>query len=430
MSTNPVTTTSAAAGPTSPGPTVTGPTAADLDRVDPLRRYRDAFVGTDDDSVRGYLDGNSLGRPLKALVPAMTAFLEQQWGERLIRGWDEGWMRLPETLGDRIAAATLGAAPGQTVVADSTTVSLYKLMRAALAARPDRSEIVIDRANFPTDRFVAEGVAAETGASIRWIDADAALGVQLDDVAAVLGPQTAVVVLSHVAYRSGHVADVPAITALTHEHGALVLWDLCHSAGSIPIELDAWGVDLATGCTYKYLNGGPGSPAFLYVATGLQEAATQPIWGWMGDRRPFEMAQGYEPAAGIRRFVSGTPPVMGMLAMQSMLDLIEEVGIDAIRTKSLALTEYAIAQYDEKLAPLGVTLSTPRDGAVRGSHITIDHPSFKALVAELWENGLIPDFRPPAGIRLGLSPLSTSFAEVETVIDAIRQSLASAARPV
>ena len=412
--------------------------ADELDARDPLRFFRDRFVGADDPAVAAYLDGNSLGRPTASLAGAYQRFVTEEWGGRLIRGWDESWFELPLTLGDRIGAATLGAAPGQTAIADSTTVSLYKLLRTALAARPDRHEIVIDRANFPTDRFVVQGVAAETGARIRWIeptgttgDADSGTalagteptGVTVDDVRAVIGPDTAVVLLSQVGFRSGWLADVPAITALAHEHGALVLWDLCHSVGSVPIELDAWGVDLATGCTYKYLNGGPGSPSFLYVRQELIDGLRQPIQGWMGDGDPFAMAGDYVPATGIRRFLSGTPAITAMLGLREMVGLIEEAGMDAIRAKSVQLTSYAIALHDERLASLGVTLSSPREEARRGSHITIDHPSFKAITAALWSRGVIPDFRPPTGIRLGMSPLSTSFAEVETTIEVIRAAL-------
>ncbi|MFB2585754.1 kynureninase [Herbiconiux liukaitaii] len=401
-------------------PSASVPSAAELDARDPLRGYRDRFLGADDPAVSAYLDGNSLGRPTKNLPQKFTEFVTEQWGARLIRGWDETWLQLPLQLGDRIGRETLGAAPGQTVVADSTTVSLYKLIRTALHARPGRSEIVIDRGNFPTDRFVVEGIAEETGAVIRWIETDAGAGVTVQDAAAVVGEDTAVVVLSHIAYRSGYIADIEGLTALAHERGALVLWDLCHSVGSVPIELDAWGVDLATGCTYKYLNGGPGSPAFVYANAALLEDARQPIWGWMGDHDPFAMAGGYRPATGIRRFMSGTPPIMGMIAMQEMLDLIAEVGIEAIREKSLALTDFAIALHDERLAPLGVTLSSPRRREVRGSHVTLDHPRFAGIMDELWANGVLPDFRAPSGIRLGLSPLSTSFAEVEVVIEAVR----------
>jgi kynureninase len=396
--------------------------AASLDVADALSAYRARFVGAEDPGIL-YLDGNSLGRPVRDLPARLTDFVERAWGDRLIRSWDEGWFEQPQTLGDRLGRVVLGAAAGQTIVGESTTVSLYKLIRAALAAQPGRRTIVVDRANFPTDRYVVQGIAAECGASVAWLDPSPESGVTVDDVRAVLTDDTAVVVLSHVAYRSGYVADVPAITAAAHEGGALVVWDLCHSAGSIPIELDAWGVDLATGCTYKYLNGGPGSPAFLYVRSELIERASQPIQGWMGARDPFVMGPDYAPADGIRRFVSGTPPVFAMLPMEAMLDLVEEAGIDAIRAKSLALTSLAIELFDELLAPLGATLATPRDPDRRGGHITVDHPAFPELIAVLWRDGVIPDFRRPDGIRLGLSPLSTSFAEVDAGVRRIAAEL-------
>ncbi|WES63244.1 kynureninase [Microbacter sp. GSS18] len=397
--------------------------AAELDARDPLATFRARFVAADDPAVAAYLDGNSLGRPPAVLAERMAAFVRGEWGVRLIRGWDEGWFDLPLTLGDRVAELTLGAAPGQTMVGDSTTVSLYKLVRAALAARPGRSEIVIDRGNFPTDRYVVEGIAAETGRTVRWIETEAGAGVSPEHVTEAVGPETAVVVLSHVAYRSGYVADVPEITRIAHEAGALVVWDLCHSVGVVPIELDAWGVDYATGCTYKYLNGGPGSPAFLYVRADLLPTSSQPVQGWMGVKDSFRMGQGYEAADGIRRFVSGTPPIVGMLAMQATLELIAEAGIPAIRAKSMALTSYAIDLVDERLAPLGVMLSTPREPDLRGGHVTIDHPVFPELISELWAAGVIPDFRPPTGIRLGMSPLSTSFTEVEAAVAAIERAL-------
>jgi kynureninase len=400
--------------------------AAALDASDPLAGYRARFVAAEDPGIL-YLDGNSLGRPVRDLPERLARFVEHDWGERLIRGWDEGWFEQPLTLGDRLGRVVLGAAEGQTIVGDSTTVSLYKLIRAALAARPGRRTIVVDRANFPTDRYVVQGIAAECGAEIAWLDPDAASGVSADDVRAVLTDDTAVVVLSHVAYRSGYVADVPGITAAAHEAGALVVWDLCHSVGALPIQLDEWRVDFATGCTYKYLNGGPGSPAFLYVRADLVERAAQPIQGWMGARDPFLMGPDYAPADGIRRFVSGTPPVFAMLPMMAMLDLIEEAGMDGIRAKSLALTGFAIDLYDELLAPLGATLATPRDPARRGGHITVDHAAFPELIAALWRTGVLPDFRRPDGIRLGMSPLSTSFAEVDTAMRRIAAELSAVA---
>lgn len=398
--------------------------AAALDAQDPLAGFRSRFVGHDDPAVPSYLDGNSLGRPTIAARDRWAAFVEREWGGRLIRGWSEGWFEKPLALGDRIAAATLGAAPGQTIVGDSTTVSLFKATAAALAARPDRSEIVVDRGNFPTDRYLVEGLARDTGRTIRWIDVELGAGVTPADVAAVVGPETAAVLLSHVAFRSGFIADVPEITRIVQTAGGLVIWDLCHSVGVLPIELDAWGVDYAAGCSYKYLNGGPGAPAFLYVRAEHIAGAQQPIQGWMGVKDSFAMGPAYEPADGIRRFVSGTPPVNAVIGIETMLELVEEAGIEAMREKSIALTEFAIELYDALLAPLGVELSSPRDAAVRGGHVTVDHPRFAELIDLLWDEGVIPDFRPPSGIRLGLSPLSTSFAEIEHAVRRIAELLA------
>lgn len=394
-----------------------------LDAADPLARYVDAFVPSDD--VVAYLDGNSLGRPTRASADRLARFATERWGARLIRGWDEEWYELPLTLGDRIGAATLGAAAGQTFVADSTTVILYKLVRAALAAPQvaGRDEIVLDSGNFPTDRYVLEGVAREHGATLRWIEPEHDEGVTPAQVAEVLTDRTALVVLSHVAYRSGYVSDAEAITRLAHDAGALVLWDLCHSAGAVPVALDAWGVDLAVGCTYKYLNGGPGSPAFGYVRADLQGALTQPIQGWMGSAAPFEMGPGYAPHAGARRFLSGTPAIVGMLAMQDMVELIADAGMDAIRAKSVALTEFALELVDDLLVPLGARVASPRDAERRGSHVTVDHDAFEATLPLLWQRGVIPDFRRPNGLRLGLSPLSTSFDEVRVGVEAVRDAL-------
>ncbi|MDP9026798.1 MAG: aminotransferase class V-fold PLP-dependent enzyme, partial [Actinomycetota bacterium] len=278
----------------------------------------------------------------------------------------------------------------------------------------------IDRDDFPTDRYLVESIAAERGATVRWINEG---DVTPERVAEVVGPRTAVVVLSAIAYRSGFLADLPAITGLVHEGGALMLWDLCHSAGVLPHQLDAWGVDFAVGCSYKYLNGGPGSPAFAYVRAGLQAAFRQPITGWLGSASPFEMQQGYQPGPGMRRVLSGTPPVLGMVGLQDSIALVEEAGIDAIRAKSIALTERAIALADELLPD--AVLATPRDADRRGSHITLDHPAFEAITPRLWARGVIPDFRRPTGIRLGLSPLSTSFAELELGVRAIAEELAA-----
>ncbi|MFJ4037219.1 kynureninase [Microbacterium sp. NPDC090007] len=395
--------------------------AVALDGADPLAHHRDAFVGADTSLV--YFDGNSLGRPPRATAERLARFVTDEWGGRLIRGWDEAWMELPFAIGDRIGALALGAASAQTVIGDSTTVLLYKLLRAALdaqsAADPDRVEIVVGRDDFPTDRYLVEGIAAERGARVVWIDVDTSRGVDADLLRAAVGPRTAVVLLSHVSYRSGYLADGRGLTAIAHEAGALVLWDLCHSAGSVPVELDDWGADLAVGCTYKYLNGGPGAPAFAYVAARHQRRLTQPVQGWMGTADVFSMGPVYRPADGMRRFLSGTPPVLAMLAMQDTLDLLDEAGITAVRAKSVALTDFAIRVADGILSPLGVGLASPRDAAERGGHVTLSHPAMRAVTARLWREDVIPDYRDPHGLRIGLSPLSTSFGETLTGLRAV-----------
>src|SRR4051794_15468292 len=394
---------------------------ARLDAGDPLASFRDRFEGADSPLV--YFDGNSLGRPLKVTAPRLAEFVETAWGGRLIRGWDEDWFDLPRTLGDELARVCLGAAPGQTSIGDSTTVLLYKLMRAAAAGRPGRSEIVLDRDQFPTDRYVAAGVAHECGLTLRWIEVDPSVGVTAERLAATVGPQTALVVLNHVAYRSAYLADAAALTRIAQDAGALVLWDLCHSAGVVPVELDGWGVDLAVGCTYKYLNGGPGSPAFLYVAERHLAELTQPIQGWMGAEDPFLMGPSYVPATGIRRFLSGTPAIVGMLALEDMVDLVEEAGLAAIRAKSTAVTEYAAEVSAELLAPLGVVVASPLEAERRGGHITLNHPLMREATAALWARDVIPDYRDPNGLRIGLSPLSTSYAEVRAGLEAVRDVL-------
>ena len=399
--------------------------ASALDASDPLRSCRDLFVGTQTPLV--YFDGNSLGRPLRATADALGSFVRDDWGGRLIRGWDEQWMDLPFTLGDQLGRAALGAAAGQTVIGDSTTVLLYKLLRAAFdhvhGQDPRRVEIVVDRDNFPTDRFLVEGIARERGGRLRWIDTPLDGGVTASDLSSAVTDQTAIVLLSHVAYRSGHMADAAALTAIAHDAGALIVWDLCHSAGSVPVHADAWNLDLAVGCTYKYLNGGPGSPAFAYVAARLQDALAQPIQGWMGAADVFAMGPSYLPGRGMRRFLSGTPPITGMLALRDTLPLLERVGITAVRAKSIALTSFAVRLSDTWLAPLGVTLASPRDAAARGGHVTLSHPAMREVTARLWQRDVIPDYREPGGLCIGLSPLSTSFAEVADGMAAVADVL-------
>jgi len=399
-------------------------TSAELDAADPLSPLRERFIGADTPLV--YFDGNSLGRPLRVTAERMSAFVTEEWGGRLIRGWDERWYDLPLTLGDELGRVVLGAGPGQVFVGDSTTVLIYKLVRAAFdAAEKGRTEIVVDTDNFPTDRYVAEAIARERGGTLRWIESDRQGGVTPDQVREVVGESTAVVLLSHVAYRSGHLADAAEITRIVHEADALVVWDLCHSVGSVPASLDDWGVDVAVGCSYKYLNGGPGAPAWGYVAERHQETLRQPISGWMGHADPFLMGPEFTPASGARRYLSGTPAVVGMLPMSDMVELIDSVGMTAVREKSRALTSYAVAVADEVLAPLGVTLASPLDADQRGGHVTFNHPRMREVVTTLWTRDVIPDYRDPHGLRVGLSPLSTSFAEVETGLIAVADVLRS-----
>jgi kynureninase len=395
-----------------------------LDAADPLAHVRDRFITPADADVVSYLDGNSLGRPLKDTARLLDEFVRQQWAGRLIRGWTEGWLDWPERLGDRLGAVALGAGPGQVVIADSTTVLLYKLARAAVDARPGRRQVVLDTDNFPTDRYVLEGVAAERDLDLVWIETDPTTGVTPEQVAAAVGPDTALVLFSHVAYRSGWLADAAAITRIAHDAGALVLWDLSHSVGSVEVELDAWGADLAVGCTYKYLNGGPGAPAFGYLRRDLQDSVRQPVLGWMGHRASFEMGPGHEPAAGVRALLSGTPPILAMVPLQANLALLAEVGVAAVRAKSVRLTEFALELTDRWLAGYGVEVVSPA-AAQRGGHVTLRRPGFEKVLEQLWERGVLPDYRRPDGIRIGPAPLSTSFTELHRGMSILRDLVAA-----
>lgn len=392
-----------------------------LDAGDPLREFRERFELPEDII---YLDGNSLGPLPVATRERLRRAVEVQWGDRLIRAWDKGWLDLPVAVGDRLGSL-LGAGPGQVVVGDSTSVCLYKLALAALELRPGRREIVTDVDNFPTDRYVLEGIARERGLEVMWMRFDPTLGPDAGHLAAAVSEQTGLVSFSHVSYRSAFVADMAAITRVAHDVGALMLWDLSHAVGSVPVALDADGPDLAVGCTYKYLNGGPGAPAFMYARKELLPEVRQPIWGWLGRRDPFEMAQGYESAADIRRLLSGTPPILGLSAVDEGVAIVERAGIDRIRTKGIALSELAVSLVDQELASLGVTVASPRDSRQRGAHVAIAHPSARDLCRALIERGVIVDFRGPDVIRLGLSPLVTRFVDVWDAVEVLRSLLAA-----
>jgi kynureninase len=375
--------------------------AADLDAADPLAPLRDRFVIPDPGRI--YLDGNSLGRlPLLARERLNAAV--DDWATRAVEGWEE-WIELPTQIGDRLAAVVLGGTPGEVLLADSVTVNLYKLAHAAADLRP--GPIVTDAGNFPTDRYVLAGVAEQRGR--RYVEApsvDAAL-----DAAA-----GGVLVLSLVDYRSGALLDLPAVTAATD---ALVIWDLSHAAGAV--EIDLRKAELAVGCTYKYLNAGPGAPAFLHVRRDLQPSMRSPIQGWFGQRDQFAMGSGYEPVDGIERFAAGTPSILGARLVDASLDLFAEAGMSRVAAKGRALTELAIELADTWLAPLGFEVASPRDPLRRGAHVSLRHPEAWLIDRALIERaGVVPDFRAPDLVRIGLAPLTTRFVDVWDALDRLR----------
>ncbi|HEU5156428.1 MAG TPA: kynureninase [Streptosporangiaceae bacterium] len=386
-----------------------------LDEADPLAGLRREFV--DDEPELIYLDGNSLGRLPKATRERLAAVVADEWGQGLIRSWAR-WIDQAAQVGDLLGTALLGAAPGQVMIADSTTVNLYKLAVAALDARPGRTVIVTDDDNFPTDRYVLEGLAARRGGVLRMVHADIDQGLALPALRAAVDADTALVCLSHVAYRSGAMLDMAEVTGLAHERGALMLWDLSHAAGAVPVELDATGADLAVGCTYKYLNAGPGAPAFLYVRRAAQATMRQPIWGWFGQRDQFEMGASYDPEPTIARFGTGTPPILGIAAVEEGVRLLAAAGIDRLRAKGVALTSYLIELADAWLP--GCALATPRDPARRGSHVTLYHPEAWRIAQALIAAKVIPDYRTPDRFRLGPAPIYTRFTEVWEAMTRLR----------
>jgi kynureninase len=381
-----------------------------LDEADPLASYRSEFVIDDETLI--YFDGNSLGRLPTATVERMHRVLTDEWGSQLIRSWRETWMDLPTRLGDLIGTELLGAQPGETVVADNTTVSLYKAISAALDARPGRRAVLIERDNFPTDRYIVESLAKQRDLDIRWVEETGAAGIAVDNLRQNLDDSVAIAILSHVDYRSAAIVDMRSVSEAVHEVGALTLWDLCHSVGSLPIDVHKAGVDLAVGCTYKYLNSGPGAPAFTFVSRSHQSELAQPIWGWWGRAEMFDMAQGYIPQPDIRSWLTGTPGILSMTGVEAGVEMVVRAGIAEIRRKSVALTSLAVSLYDAWLSERGVGLASPREADRRGSHVTLTHPDAARLADELTANGVIPDFRRPDGIRIGLAPLTTRFVDV------------------
>ena len=398
--------------------------ARKLDEADELAVYRGKFFNADTDLI--YMDGNSLGKLPLRTMERVEQIVREEWGTQLIRSWGTNWFEAPIQVGEKIAKL-VGAAPGQVAVSDSTTINLFKLAMSALMLRADRKKIITDTLNFPSDLYMLQGCAHVLGGrhQLHLLEPADGLRVEPQSVLDAIDEDTALVTLSHVVFKSGYMYDAKTITEYAHRKGALVLWDLSHAVGSVPVELDAWGADFATGCTYKYLNGGPGAPAFLYVRRDLQNEALSPIWGWFGERAPFSFELDYKPADGIQRFLVGTPPVLSMLAMEQGVDLLLEVGMPRLRKKSLLLTSYLIDLFDELLSPLGFLLGTPREAEQRGSHVSLRHEDgYRINRALIEEMNVIPDFREPDNIRLGLTPLYTSFQDVWECVHRIQRVVA------
>lgn len=396
--------------------------ATQLDQQDSLASYREQFVASDPDLI--YLDGNSLGRLPKSVIERMKKAVEEEWGADLIRGWNKGWWESPSRIGDKIGSL-LGAAEGQVVVGDQTSINLFKLATSALTLQPQKKRILTDSLNFPSDLYILQGIVRLLGGQHEIVRIGASDNDITPDLAALetsINDDTALVTLSHVTFKSGYLYDMAYITELAHQKGALVLWDLSHSAGAVPIKLDRCEVDFAIGCTYKYLNGGPGAPAFFYVNKRIQNEVTSPIWGWWGQKDPFEFNLDYQPAPGIQRFLAGTAPMLSTLAMEEALTPMLEAGMDALRLKSILMTDYASYLTDNILAPLGFSLGSPRDSARRGSHISIRHEEgYRINRAMIEEMNVIPDFRAPDNIRLGFAPLYISFTDIWAGFDRIRR---------
>jgi len=387
-----------------------------LDRVDPLASFRERFA-IDDAGL--YMDGNSLGRPPLDAEARVAAALAA-WRRDLIIAWRE-WIRVPRRLGDTIATAVLEAEVGEVIVGDSTSVNLYKAAAAAIAARPGRKTLITSDDNFPTDLYVLQSLAAQHSLQLKALPADPVHGLDAAVLAEAAGSDTALVCLSHVAYRSGALLDMTEVTRIAHAAGALILWDVSHSAGSVTVPLQKSGADLAVGCSYKYLNGGPGAPAFVYVRAALQASLHQPIWGWFGHREQFRMAADFEPAEGIESFLVGVPAILSTVGIEAGLAVIAEAGIDRIQAKGRSLTDLLVQLADEWLAPHGFRLASPRDGARRGAHISLRHPNAKEFVKALIGHGITPDFRPPDMIRFGPAPLYTRFVDVWDALDRLRR---------
>jgi kynureninase len=397
--------------------------ALELDKNDPLAQFKSKFVISD--PAMCYLDGNSLGRLPHATVVAVNDFLTQEWGQEVVTGWSH-WVDEAQPVGDLIGESTLGAAKGQVLACDTTSVNFYQLCVAAIKARPGRKTIITDTANFPTDRYILEGIAKQFGMNLVLIDNESAGPIKHERITAeILAPylndDVALVTLEVIQYRSGARTDIKSITDLVRSHGGLVVWDASHAIGAIEMNFDANGVDLAVGCTYKYGNSGPGAPAWLYVATKMQKELQVPIQGWFSQGDQFGMGPVFEKAEGIRGFQIASPSLIGLRCIKTSFELIKEAGIDKIAHKAAVGTQMMIDLYDAWLAPLGMQLNTSRDPKERGGHISLVHPDAARICVALREfANVIPDYRTPNSIRLAISPLPTSYVEVWDGFERIR----------
>ncbi len=391
--------------------------ATAMDAADPLRAMRERFVLPDGVI---YLDGNSLGALPRSTAARVAEAVTLQWGDGLIRSWNRhDWIGAAKRVGGRIAPL-IGAEPGEVIVADSTSVNLYKLIVAALKARPGRHTILSEPGNFPTDLYVADGAAWSVGdARVRTLP--------VAEIVAAIDDDTALVMLTHVHYKSGAMLDMAAITAAAQAKGALVLWDLSHSVGAVPVDLNGCNADLAVGCGYKYLNGGPGAPAFLYVAARHHAALRSPLSGWMGHAAPFDFEDGYAPAADIGRFQCGTPPILALAALEAGMALFDDVAFDTLVAKSRRLSDAYIALVEAQCGDHGLTLVSPRDAARRGSHVSFAHPQAYAICQVLIDRGVIGDFRAPDVLRMGFTPLYTGFTDVWRAVEILRDVMATGA---
>ncbi|NQS92330.1 MAG: kynureninase [Chloroflexi bacterium] len=403
--------------------------AQQLDQNDPLAHFQDRFVINDPDLI--YLDGNSLGRLPKATIPHLQDMVENQWGNDLIQGWNKGWFEKPTQLGAKIAEL-IGAQANEVVVCDTTSVNLFKLAAAALRYQTGKTTLVSDEFNFPTDLYIYQGVIDMLGADhqIHLIRSEDSISILEKNIADAINGSTALVALTQVAFKSAFMYDIKKVTDLAHEAGALTLWDLCHSVGAVPLKLNQWGVDLAVGCTYKYLNGGPGSPAFLYVRKELQKKLNPTIWGWFADKNPFAFDLEFTPADNINRFQISTPHILSMAGIEPALEILLEAGMEPLRKKSVEQTEYLIYLANENLLPLGFQLGSPLESSQRGSHVSIRHPEAYRICRALIDPQpgdtnlrVIPDFRAPDNIRLGIAPLYTSFSDIHRAINRLKTIL-------